>query len=54
MKKTVFFTHNIKLENNGYNNKVIDLSNNGVLDEITDTLQGAIQFVVKTYGATVK
>ena len=51
---TVFFTHNIKLVNNGYNNKIIDTSNNDVLDEITDTLQGAIQFVKDTYGAFIK
>jgi peroxiredoxin family protein len=54
MSKVVFFTGNIKLVNDGYNNKIIDLSNNGLLDEITDTLEGAIQFVIKTYGTNVK
>ena len=54
MIKIVFFTHGIKLVNEGYNNKVIDQSNNGILDEITDTLQGAIQFVIDTYGAYIK
>ena len=54
MRKTVFFTGAIKLVNEGYNNKIIDESNNEILDEITDTLQGAIQFVIKTYGEKVK
>lgn len=53
-KKTVFFTGAIKLVNDGYNNKVVDLSNNSILDELTDTLQGAIQFVIKKYGVKIK
>lgn len=54
MRRTVFFTGAIKLVNDGYNNKVIDESNNGILDEFTDTLEGAIQFVIKTYDVHVK
>ena len=54
MKRTVFFTNAIKLVNNGYNNKIVDEATNRILDEITDTLVGAVEFVVKNYGAKVK
>ena len=53
-EKIVFFTHEIKLVNEGYNNKIIDTTNNEVMDEITDTLQGAVRFVIEKYGASLK
>lgn len=45
MKRVVHFQKNIKLENDGYNNKIIQ--NNEILEEITDTLVGAKDYIKK-------
>ena len=49
MKKVVYFQNGIKLENDGYNNKIIYEPNNEILEEITDTLVGAKDYVIKNY-----
>jgi len=46
--KQVYFSKGILLENEGYKNEVICAD--GVLDNFTDTFEGAIQFVIKKYG----
>lgn len=43
MKIVVYFQKVIKLENDGYNNKIIQ--NNEILEEITDTLVGAKGYI---------
>lgn len=45
MKRVVYFQKGIKLENDGYNNKIIQ--NNEILEEITDTLVGAKGYIKK-------
>ena len=50
MKKVVYFQKGIKLENDGYNNKIIQ--NNEILEEITDTLVGAKGYIKKNYNVT--
>lgn len=45
MKRVVYFQKVIKLENDGYNNKIIQ--NNEILEEITDTLVGAKSYIIK-------
>lgn len=47
MKRVVYFQKGIKLENDGYNNKIIQ--NNEILEEITDTLVGAKSYIMKNY-----
>nr|DAX42006.1 MAG TPA: hypothetical protein [Caudoviricetes sp.] len=47
MKRVVYFQKGIKLENDGYNNKIIQ--NNEILEEITDTLVGAKAYIKKNY-----
>lgn len=47
MKKVVNFTKDIKLVNDGYNNKIIYGLNNEILEEITDTLVGAKNYIIK-------
>lgn len=47
MKIVVYFQKDIKLENDGYNNKIIQ--NNEILEEITDTLVGAKAYIKKNY-----
>lgn len=47
MKRVVYFQKDIKLENDGYNNKIIQ--NNEILEEITDTLVGAKSYIIKNY-----
>lgn len=49
MKRVVYFQKGIKLENDGYNNKIIQ--NNEILEEITDTLVGAKSYIIKNYNA---
>ena len=49
MKRVVYFQKDIKLENDGYNNKIIQ--NNEILEEITDTLVGAKNYIKKNYKA---
>lgn len=50
MKKVVYFQKDIKLENDGYNNKIIQ--NNEILEEITDTLVGAKGYIKKNYNVS--
>lgn len=47
MKRVVYFQKGIKLENDGYNNKIIQ--NNEILEEITDTLVGTKSYIIKNY-----
>lgn len=49
MKRVVYFQKGIKLENDGYNNKIIQ--NNEILEEITDTLVEAKGYIKKNYNA---
>jgi hypothetical protein len=49
MKKVVNFTKDIKLVNDGYNNKIIYGLNNEIVEEITDTLVGAKNYIIKKY-----
>lgn len=49
MKRVVYFQKDIKLENDGYNNKIIQ--NNEILEEITDTLVGQKATSKKNYNA---
>ena len=51
MKRVVYFTKGIKLLNDGYNNKIIK---NEVLEELTDTLIGAIGYVIKNYKVEIE
>ena len=46
---TVNITDEIKLVNNGYNNKIIDDSNNNIIEEFTDTLNNALTYATKKY-----
>ena len=45
MKRVVYFQKGIKLENDGYNNKIFQ--NNEIMEEITDTLVGAKGYIKK-------
>lgn len=49
MKVVVNFTKDIKLVNDGYNNKIIYGLNNEIVEEITDTLVGAKNYIIKKY-----
>jgi hypothetical protein len=49
MKKVVNFTKDIKLVNDCYNNKIIYGLNNEIVEEITDTLVGAKNYIIKKY-----
>ena len=49
MKRVAYFQKGIKLENDGYNNKIIQ--NNEILEEITDTFVGAKGYIKKNYNA---
>lgn len=49
MKKVINFTKDIKLVNDGYNNKIICGLNNEIVEEITDTLVGAKNYIIKKY-----
>lgn len=49
MKKVINFTKDIKLVNDGYNNKIIYGLNNEIVEEITDTLIGAKNYIIKKY-----
>lgn len=52
MKRVVYFTKGIKLVNDGYSNKII--KKNELLDEITDTLTGAVNHVIKNYKVEIE
>lgn len=45
MKKVINFTKDIKLVNDGYNNKIIYGLNNEIVEKITDTLVGAKKII---------
>lgn len=49
--KIAFMTGDIRIENEGYKNLIIDERNGEVMEEIADTFEGAVHFVMNHYNA---